>query len=84
MADWAMVALTAAGILVAVGVPVFASYIKLNGSMAMNTQAIKTLTDYMARKDTHDDKQDEQLDDHERRITKIETTHEVKGCVEVR
>jgi hypothetical protein len=84
MADWMMVVLTAVSILVSGGIQALVWVVNIKGAVAANTQAIKSLTDYMDRKDKHDDDQDKQLSNHERRITRIETTHEIKGCVEPR
>jgi hypothetical protein len=76
--------ITAVGtIILALGVvgTLIGVFIKFSVSVQANTQAIKTLTDYMTKQDARNDKQDEKLEDHETRIVKIETVHELEGKV---
>ena len=78
MPEW----ITAIGtIILALGVAgsIIAAFVKVAVAVQGNTQAITTLTEYLDKQDKRNDKQDEKLEDHETRIVKIETVHELEA-----
>jgi hypothetical protein len=78
MPEW----ITAIGtIILALGVAgtIVGAFIKVAVAVQGNTEAIRTLTDYLDKQDARNDKQDSKLEDHETRIVKIETVHEIEA-----
>lgn len=78
--DWIAIILTALSFLVIVIVFIVRVSVSFSVALSGNTEAIKTLTDYLEKQDKRNDKQDEAIEDHEVRIVRIEQTHKVKGC----
>lgn len=76
--EWLTAVGTVVLAIIAIG-GVIGAFIKVSVAVQGNTQAIKTLTDYMTKQDARNDKQDEKLEDHETRIVKIETVHALEG-----
>lgn len=76
--EWLTAVGTVVLAIIAIG-GVIGAFIKVSVAVQGNTAAIKTLTDYMTKQDARNDKQDEKLEDHETRIVKIETVHELEG-----
>lgn len=76
--EWLTAVGTVVLAIIAIG-GVIGAFIKVSVAVQGNTQAIKTLTDYMTKQDARNDKQDEKLEDHEGRLVKIETVHELEG-----
>ena len=81
-------AVTLAGMLAAVVIFSIRTSISVAVALKGNTDAIKSLKEYMALQDKKNDEQDERLDEHDKklsdhgeRIVRIEQTHEVRGCV---
>lgn len=82
MAEWIAAICAVATIFGTVMAFLIKTMLGVSSTINGNTNAINTLTEYMEKQDKKNTEQDETLENHEGRLIKIETVHELRGCAE--